>query len=237
METVLYSGQETLLGMVGPQLYSPCRVLCSGISGCGKTTFIYSLLKKKKNMFSTDFKKIFYFYSEYQELFSKMKNEIENIFFVKNIPEKPPINTFKKNNEHILIIFDDLMNESMSNTVILDLFTKGSHHNLISCILMSQNLFYQGKYFRTISLNAEYIIVWKNPRDMSQISNLSRQIFPDNGNGIRDIYKYVTEDNPHSYIFIDLKQKSPDRMRVWSDILSDKPIVFQKKKFKNNEEK
>ncbi len=229
MEIVQYSGQETSVGMLGPKLQTPCRVLCSGISGCGKTQFVFSLLQKKKSLFSTDFKKILYFYSEYQETFSKMKNKITNIHFIKGLPDKPPINDTKKENGHILIVFDDLMNESSHNTVLLDLFTRGSHHNFISCILMSQNLFFQGKHFRTISLNAEYIIAWKNPRDMSQIHNLSRQIFPDNSTGIRDVYTQVTENNPHSYIFIDLKQNTPDNLRVWSDILSEKPIVFQKK--------
>ena len=59
-----------------------------------------------------------------------------------NIGEKP-----------CLVILDHLLNSTYSKDVC-DLFTKGSHHMNISVILITQNLFHQGKFFRDISLNA-----------------------------------------------------------------------------------
>jgi len=50
-----------------------------------------------------------------------------------------------------LVIIDDLMRESSSSEVIVDLFTKGSHHKNLSIILISQNLFHQGRGQRDIS--------------------------------------------------------------------------------------
>ena len=40
--------------------------------------------------------------------------------------------------------------------------------------LLVQNLFPKNKETRTISLNAHYMVVFKNPRDKSQISHLTR---------------------------------------------------------------
>ena len=58
-----------------------------------------------------------------------------------------------------LLILDDLMRESSSN-VILDLFTKGSHHKNISVIFITQNVFHKGKAQRDISLNTKYLMLY-----------------------------------------------------------------------------
>jgi len=52
---------------------------------------------------------------------------------------------------YVHIQHDDLLNEVYSKDVC-DLFTKGSHHRNISVILITQNLFHQGRFSRYISL-------------------------------------------------------------------------------------
>jgi UDP-N-acetyl-D-mannosaminuronic acid transferase (WecB/TagA/CpsF family) len=44
------------------------------------------------------------------------------------------------------------------------------------CIV--QNLFHRGKHHRTISLNAHYMVLFKNQRDVSQIMALAHQMYP-----------------------------------------------------------
>ncbi|XP_036147283.1 uncharacterized protein LOC118647134 [Monomorium pharaonis] len=111
-----------------------------------------------------------------------------------------------------LIIIDDLMRESSSSDVIVDLFTKGSHHKNLSVILISQNLFHQGRGQRDISLNANYIVVFKNPRDRAQIRHLARQVYPDNPKFVEEAY-YDATSKPHGYLLFDLKQSTPDSYR------------------------
>jgi len=77
-----------------------------------------------------------------------------------------------------LIILDDLLNEVYSKDVC-NLFTKGSHHRNISVILITQNLFHQGRFCRDISLNAKYSVALKNVRDKSQFQYLARQVHPE----------------------------------------------------------
>ncbi|RLU21195.1 hypothetical protein DMN91_005568 [Ooceraea biroi] len=92
-----------------------------------------------------------------------------------------------------LVIIDDLMRESSSSDTIVDLFTKGSHHKKLSVILISQNRFHQGRGQRDISLNANYIVVFKNPRDRAQIRHLARQVFPDDPKFLEEAYYDATE--------------------------------------------
>jgi hypothetical protein len=62
---------------------------------------------------------------------------------------------------------------------VSELFTKGSHHRNNSLVLITQNLFHQGPSSRDISLNSKYIVVFKNPRDNTQIVHLARQVYPE----------------------------------------------------------
>ena len=72
-----------------------------------------------------------------------------------------------------LVILDDLMSEADDR--VTKLFTKGSHHRNISVMFIVQNLFGKNKEQRTISLNSHYLVVFKNPRDSSRQTNISRE--------------------------------------------------------------
>ena len=91
---------------------------------------------------------------------------------------------------------------------------------------MTQNPFFCGKYFRTISLNSNYICIFKAPRDSSQIQYLARQIYPNNPKFIQKAYELVTKNAAHSYLWLDLTQQMPDIARVWTDITSSAPMLL-----------
>ena len=46
----------------------------------------------------------------------------------------------------------------------------------MSVIFLTQNLFHKNKHMRTISLNAHYLVLFKNPRDVEQFTTLARQM-------------------------------------------------------------
>ena len=101
----------------------------------------------------------------------KLQN-IDYITTVKGIPEQG----FE---EYILtdslFVIDDLLLESCSNKHITNLFTRLAHHNRITCILLTQDLFCHGSQRKTFLRNAQYLILFKNPLDMSNF--LPDQIF------------------------------------------------------------
>lgn len=117
-----------------------------------------------------------------------------------------------------LIIIDDLMNELGGDARLLNLFTKGSHHMNVSVIFIVQNVFHQGKNMRGISLNCQYLIIMKNPRDKSQIHCLARQIYPGKSKKFIQAYEDATKQ-PFSYLKIDLTPETPEHLRIQTDIV------------------
>ncbi len=107
-----------------------------------------------------------------------------------------------------------------------ELFTKGSHHHNLSVILILQNLFYRGKEMRTISLNAHYMVLFKNPRDASQITHLARQMYPNKPKFMVEAYRDATS-SPYSHLFVDLKPDTEEHMRLRSNIFQGEyPTVY-----------
>ena len=62
--------------------------------------------------------------------------------------------------ENPAIVIDDYFVEAANHNQVLALFSRGRHLN-ISIILLSQNLFHRGKYARDMSLNMDYIVIFK----------------------------------------------------------------------------
>jgi len=67
---------------------------------------------------------------------------------------------------------------------VCDLFTKGSRQRNISVILITRNLFHQGRYCRDTSLKAKYQVLLKNARDRSQFIFLAHQVYPEYSPGL-----------------------------------------------------
>ena len=71
----------------------------------------------------------------------------------------------KTNDRGSLCIFDDVMNEVSSKATISKLFTLGRSHLGCYLVLMLQNIFPKGSQSRTIGINAQYQVLFRNPRD------------------------------------------------------------------------
>ena len=83
-----------------------------------------------------------------------------------------------------------------------------------------QNLFPKGKESRTISINAQYMVLFKIPRDNTQVVNLAKHMYPGRVEYMHDTFKDATSV-PHGYLFVDLKQSTPEHLRLRSNILPD----------------
>ena len=58
-----------------------------------------------------------------------------------------------------------------------------------SVIYLVQNLFPKGKESRTISINAQYMVLFKNPRDNTQVVNLAKQMYPGRVKYMQDAFR------------------------------------------------
>lgn len=185
--------------------------MITGPTGSGKSTFVFKLLPQLKAQ------KIYYFYGAFQPLFKKYKK----IKFIENLPDK----NFKLNPKFKnVVVLDDLISDAKSSKVVADMFTKYSHHANATVILLSQNLFSQGSSMRTISLNTQYFVLFKNPRDKQQIQYLGRQIYGSNYRFLESVYEHSTK-TPFSYLVIDLKQTTKESERLKTHVLGEKDSV------------
>ncbi len=154
------------------RLQHPFSLVVSGPSNCWKTFFVKSVTEYASRVISHKIDNIVYIYLCWQPLYNQLL-QVRDINFVDGLPES----LCDKNN---LLIIDDLMSDASDNTGVQNVLTKYIHHRNLSCVYLVQNLFIQGKASRTISLNTNYLVLFKNPRDKYQISLLGRQMFPGN---------------------------------------------------------
>ena len=133
----------------------PFTMVVAGPTGSGKTSWIKKIIENAPIVSKPPPERIIYFYGEYQPLITQLKN----VTFIQGISEEIISHLF---GENAWIIIDDLMNESSNSLLISELFTKGSHHRNLSVILILQNFFQQGRQMRNITLNSQYIVLFKN---------------------------------------------------------------------------
>ncbi len=188
----------------------PFTCLVSGPTQSGKTHFTVELLKNMKKMITPVPTRVVWCHGQNQE-------GLNLPGFVEIVEGLGALETID-GSEPTLLILDDLMQEACEDRRVSDLFTKGSHHKDLSVIMLVQNMFHQGKFMRTISLNAHYMVLFKNPRDAGQIRHLAAQLFPGNVRFLVDAYKKATS-RPFGYLLLDFRQDTSDNLRVISDIL------------------
>ena len=123
----------------------------------------------------------------------------------------------------LILILDDQINNLKSDVV--DIFCLHSHHQKMTVILLVQTLFMPCKEFRTISLDSHYIILMKNTRDRSSISQLAKQIFPYKTRFLTDSYIDATQE-PFSHMILDLRVESPEILRVRANIFDEVVTVY-----------
>lgn len=195
-------------------LKHPFSMLVAEGRKAGKTEFTKSLLQNAKQMIEPNLNRVVWCYTKHQaELYRQLKNINPNIDYMEGIPTNLEEMFDKKQNN--LIILDDMMDEATRDMRISQLFSRGRHDNL-SIIYLTQNLFHKNQ--RSISLNSDYMIIFKNARDQSQINHLAKQFIPNNTKFLLDAYKDATQ-KPHSYILLDLTPSANDKFRIRSNIL------------------
>ena len=114
------------------------------------------------------------------------------------------------------------MDVAMKDPAIMSMFTEGSHHKSVSVIFLSQNIFHQGKHSRTMSLNVQYMVIFKNVRDKAQIQTLARQMYPSDWRSFLQHFESETSKE-YGHIIIDLHPSTPDDQRVVSTLQQSTP--------------
>jgi hypothetical protein len=197
-----------------------------GPSGSGKTHFVLNLLKNRQSIFIEKVKNIFWIFGIDDKIERQKIEKIinGNVTFIKGF-EKNWMTRPQKND---VIVIDDLFVEATKEKIFNNLFTKIARHNSVTVIFLTQNLFAQGNNHRTRNLNVHYLILFKNPRDLTVVDFLSRQCYGRNSRFLIDAFHDATVNTPHSYIFLDFTQKCLEELRVRTDIFNKDGIIIYK---------
>lgn len=194
---------------------SPTTISVSGVTGSGKTTWLFKVLKHKKTLFTPAPKRILYCYGVWQSAFQTMEKLID---FREGLPSENDLEEY----EGGLVVIDDLMDQVVKDERVQRLFVRGSHHRNITVVFVNQNLFCQGKYARTINLNTHYVVLLKNPRDVGQIQVLGRQI----GLGKTLVLAYQDAmKTAYGYLVVDLSPHGEDEYKLTTRIFPDEDKI------------
>jgi len=194
----------------------PFTSTVSGPTTSGKTNFVLRLIDNVDDMIQPTPEKIIYYYTKYQSIF----DDYTQVDFCQGIPK---VNDVEKAS-NALVVLDDLMVEA--DQKISNMFTRVAHHHNLSVIFMVQNFFNKNKHMRTISLNAQYIVLFKNPRDNLQFLDLGKQLYPRNSRYALDAYIDATSE-PFGYLLLDFRSEQDEELRLRTRIFpGERQIVY-----------
>jgi GTPase SAR1 family protein len=204
-------------------LKHPFCILIAGPSMCGKSDFVTRLLRNSERLIDPPPDNVVWFFG----IKTKQLDALQNLnlpFSIKLVEGLPDsFESYLIPNANNLFIFDDLMQESVNNKTIANLFTRQSHHLNTSVIFVMQDLFYSGTQRKTFLRNAQYLVLFSNPLDSSAIFAVGHKIMPKRTSTFLNIFETATKV-PNGYLFVDGHQTTPADARLKTDIFG----IYQK---------
>ena len=178
-----------------------------GPSETGKSQLSYNWLKI--GSFEPKFETIYFFSQHSQSLHNVMQKAMENLEFKQGVNFEF-IDSLKNIGTKYLLIFDD----SCKDTCNSKAFATAGRHQGLSTIYIKHNLFHQSKLGRDVDLQNTYIVLFKSPRDVTQVTTLSTQL--GFGSELVDLYRDATSV-PFGYLLFALLPRTDDRLRCCLD--------------------
>ncbi len=189
----------------------PFTALVAGPTKAGKTVWVKNLILHADSMISPPPEKIYYCYTEWQPIYQELANL--GVAMIEGLPAMAELK--KSNITPKLLILDDLMQEMKTDKKLVQLFTKGSHHWNLSVLHIVQNLFFEG--LRTSRINAQYLILMKNPSDQLQATTLAKQLYPGKTQYFMEAYTDACSES-FGYLAVDLSQDTPEDLRLQTNV-------------------
>ena len=203
----------------------PTTIVLAGPTQCGKTHFLITAIREQ--CFKPEPQRIVWVYGEMQSAYMDLARNIPGIEFIKGYTNEL-YETFDPRVCNLLILDDQMENKAAhkrGDNDVTKFFTQGSHHRNLTVVYIVQNLFNQDAAMRTISLNTHYMVIFKNPRDATQIRTLGQQMYPDNPRMLVEAYRDATS-KPYGYLLLNLRPDACDALRILTDVFEKQPTAY-----------
>lgn len=167
------------------KFYSKSNILVIGASQSGKTTAVLKILENK--LIEPMPEKIFYLYGAHQPFMDEWNKDKskQGIVFKKGLN----LDVVNDYDGPKLLIIDDLILDL--NRDLAQHFIAGSHHKNVTTIFITHSIYLNNELYRLISNNCQYILLFKNKRNFSQVAQLGRQILGSEYERLTEAYKYI----------------------------------------------
>lgn len=181
-------------------------------------------------MFDVPPSKIIYCYMEDQPIVDEMKSTLSDFDTYRGLPSREEIKEWSEDSPHTVIILDDMIHLVTKSTDALHLFQTMVSHSKLTAFLLSQNLYPPRIYAKSILLNCQNVILFKNVRDNRQIITFGSQVFTGRSKFWMDAYAKAVS-RPYGYILIDLTNHCPEERRLRTNVLphEGETIVYRPK--------
>ena len=159
----------------------------------------------------------------WQDEFDTYINWVWNFF--ERVPTHDDLKKWFGDQQEGILFLDDLVSGGGDDKDTLNLFTQYSHHLNVTVFYLYQDMFSKGEYAKTISRNAQYIIVFKNPRDNVALRTLLTEMYPNKKwCPVMDTYNQCAQ-RPFCYLAIDVHPASRDDTRLVSHLLRQEGCI------------
>ena len=157
------------------QFNDHCNMVVSGCSMSGKTSLVGNILLNAGQLFPTKPSKIIYAYTMWQPLFEELMKSVNNITFMKGLPNEECIMNLTNQLQHTIVVLDDMYEDVVNSEFVRNMVTKLGHHLKITTILIMQGN-YDGKYRSDILKNMHYTIMTNSPRSTHSVRSIGIQL-------------------------------------------------------------
>lgn len=231
--------QKVILTKDGSKLKAPFSMTISGPSQCGKSEFVFNIIKFRGDVVTADFKRIIYCQSNTYsvkniEFFDRLRREFEPLEILQGLPD---INELQLtyNDEPALLIVDDLMNDVLNSKKMVEIATIHAHNFNLSVIFILQNFYASGRFSTTLQRNSQYKVLFYNGADLQELRHLSSQM-SSSPKFLPLCFDYLMDHFPESksfYLLIDAHNRSIVkkfwcRSHIFPEVLHGEiaPIIF-----------
>jgi len=214
------TAQEVNLTDEDLMLKCPFAMVISGPSQAGKSYFMYQIVKFRKLVCSENFTRIIYcqsnsFSHKNQAFIKELQNEFPLLELCQGLPNVNDLH-LTVNNDHCLILIDDLMEEVLNSLSMVHLVSNDSHNFNISVVFVVQNYFAQSRYGKTLIRNCHYKIFFYNRIEQLELRTISSQIST-NPCFFKANFEFLCKtfpDDKSQYLLIDGHYRSESN-RLW----------------------